>query len=100
MLELVSGTDAQRELFQDAVNRWWQPTMHFFGPPSKQKDMLLYWGIKTRTNESLRQEFFSTYVPKLWDLGVTRARPRAARGTRQPASGTGPSPTGTSSGRS
>ncbi|TMK96449.1 MAG: 1,2-phenylacetyl-CoA epoxidase subunit A [Actinobacteria bacterium] len=71
VLELVSGTPEQRELFQDAVNRWWQPTMHFFGPPSKKKDMLLYWGIKTRTNESLRQEFFSTYVPKLWDLGIS-----------------------------
>src|SRR5437870_13880646 len=45
--------------------------MHFFGPPSKKKDMLLYWGIKTRTNESLREEFFSTYVPKMWDLGIS-----------------------------
>ena len=78
VLELVSGSDAQRKLFQDAVNRWWQPTMHFFGPPSKQKDMLIYWGIKTRTNESLRQEFFTTYVPKLWDLGVTVPDPGLA----------------------
>ena len=71
-LELVSGTPAQRELFQDAVNRWWRPIMHFFGPPSKpDRDVLLYWGIKTRTNEDLRQEFFSTYVPKLWDLGIS-----------------------------
>ena len=70
-LELVSGTDAQREMFQDAVNRWWRAIMHFYGPPSNPaKDVLLYWGIKTRTNESLRQEFFSTYVPKLWDLGI------------------------------
>ena len=72
MLELVSGTAAQRAMFQDAVNRWWRPIMHFYGPPSKpEKDVLLYWGIKTRTNESLRQEFFSTYVPKLWDLGIS-----------------------------
>jgi ring-1,2-phenylacetyl-CoA epoxidase subunit PaaA len=71
-LELVSGTDQQREMFQDAVNRWWRPIMHFFGPPSKpEKDVLLYWGIKTRTNEDLRQEFFSTYVPKLWDIGIS-----------------------------
>ena len=71
-LELCSGTDAQREMFQDAVNRWWRPIMHFFGPPSNpDKDVLLYWGIKTRSNEDLRQEFFSTYVPKLWDLGIT-----------------------------
>jgi ring-1,2-phenylacetyl-CoA epoxidase subunit PaaA len=72
MLELVGGTPAQRELFGDAVNRWWRPIMHFFGPPSNPaKDILLHWGIKTRTNEDLRQEFFSTYVPKLWDLGIS-----------------------------
>jgi ring-1,2-phenylacetyl-CoA epoxidase subunit PaaA len=71
-LELVSGTPAQRELFQEAVNRWWQPIMHFYGPPSNPaKDVLLYWGIKTRSNEDLRQEFFSTYVPKLWDVGIS-----------------------------
>jgi len=54
------------------VNRWWRPIMHFYGPPSNpSKDVLLYWGIKTRTNEDLRQEFLSTYVPKLWDVGIT-----------------------------
>src|SRR5205807_2118713 len=78
VLEMVSGTDEQRALFQDAVNRWWQPTMHFFGPPSKEKDMLLYWGIKTRSNESLREEFFSTYVPKLWDIGISVPDPDLA----------------------
>jgi ring-1,2-phenylacetyl-CoA epoxidase subunit PaaA len=72
MLELVSGTDEQREMFQDAVNRWWMPIMHFYGPPSDpKKDALLYWGIKTRSNEELRREFFTTYVPKLWDLGIS-----------------------------
>jgi ring-1,2-phenylacetyl-CoA epoxidase subunit PaaA len=71
-LELVSGTPEQREMFQDAVNRWWRPIMHFYGPPSNPaKDVLLYWGIKTRSNEDLRDEFFSTYVPKLWDVGIT-----------------------------
>jgi ring-1,2-phenylacetyl-CoA epoxidase subunit PaaA len=79
VLELVSGTEEQRRMFQDAVNRWWRPIMHFFGPPSKpEKDVLLQWRIKTRTNESLRQEFFSTYVPKLWDLGISVPDPRLA----------------------
>ncbi len=78
VIELCSGTEAQRELFQDAVNRWWEPTMHFFGPASKQKDMLLYWGIKTRSNESLREEFLTTYVPKLWDLGISIPDPKLA----------------------
>jgi ring-1,2-phenylacetyl-CoA epoxidase subunit PaaA len=72
MLELVNGTDAQRAMFQDAVNRWWAPIMHFYGPPSNpEKDVLMYWGIKTRSNEALRQEFFDTYVPKLWDIGIS-----------------------------
>jgi ring-1,2-phenylacetyl-CoA epoxidase subunit PaaA len=70
-LELVSGTAEQREMFQEALNRWWQPIMHFFGPASKKRDVLLEWRIKTRTNEELRQEFFSTYVPKLWDIGIS-----------------------------
>ena len=72
VLELVSGTDAQRAMFQDAVNRWWRAIMHFYGPPSDpSKDMLLHWRIKTKSNEELRQEFFSTYVPKMWDLGIS-----------------------------
>jgi ring-1,2-phenylacetyl-CoA epoxidase subunit PaaA len=72
LLELASGTKAQRAMFQDAVDRWWRPIMHFYGPPSNpDKDVLLYWGIKTKSNEELRSEFFDTYVPKLWDLGFT-----------------------------
>src|SRR5437763_54217 len=55
-LELVSGTDEQREMFQGAVNRWWRPIMHFYGPPSNSaKNVLLHCGIETRTNEDLRQ---------------------------------------------
>jgi ring-1,2-phenylacetyl-CoA epoxidase subunit PaaA len=72
VLELCSGTDEQRQMFSDAVNRWWEPIMHFFGPPSKpEKDLLLHWRFKTKTNEELRFEFFSLFVPKLWDLGIS-----------------------------
>ena len=71
-LELAGGRPSQRAMFQDAVNRWWAPIMHFYGPPSDPaKDQLLHWRIKTRSNEDLRQEFFDTYVPRLWDLGIT-----------------------------
>jgi ring-1,2-phenylacetyl-CoA epoxidase subunit PaaA len=78
-LELVSGAPEQREMFQDAVNRWWRAIMHFYGPPSNpKKDVLLYWGIKTRSNEDLRSEFLSTYVPKLWDVGITAPDPALA----------------------
>ncbi|MGH3664615.1 MAG: 1,2-phenylacetyl-CoA epoxidase subunit PaaA [Egibacteraceae bacterium] len=72
VLELCAGTDAQRQMFQEAVDRWWQPIMHFFGPPSKpDSDVLLHWRLKTRSNEQLRQRFFDTYIPKLWDLGIS-----------------------------
>ena len=75
-LELASGTDAQRELFQEALNRWWLAIIHFFGPRSNvAKDLLLRWKVKTRTNEDLRQEFLDRYVPKILELGFTIPTP-------------------------
>ncbi|MGH8907191.1 MAG: 1,2-phenylacetyl-CoA epoxidase subunit PaaA [Egibacteraceae bacterium] len=72
VLELCAGSDAQRAMFQEAVDRWWEPVMHFFGPPSDpSKDRLLRWRLKVDTNERLRQRFFDVYVPKLWDLGIS-----------------------------
>jgi ring-1,2-phenylacetyl-CoA epoxidase subunit PaaA len=69
-LELASGTDAQRAMFQEALTRWWLPIIHFFGPRSNvAKDLLLRWKVKTRTNEDLRQEFLDRYVPKILELG-------------------------------
>ena len=71
-LELSSGTDSQRALFQEALNRWWLAIIHFFGPKSNvEKDLLLRWKVKTRTNEDLRQEFLDRYVPKILELGYT-----------------------------
>jgi ring-1,2-phenylacetyl-CoA epoxidase subunit PaaA len=75
-LELASGTDAQREMFQEALNRWWLAIIHFFGPRSNvEKDLLLRWKVKTRTNEDLRQEFLDRYVPKILELGFTLPTP-------------------------
>ena len=75
-LELASGTDAQREMFQDALNRWWLAIIHFFGPRSNvSKDLLLKWKVKTRLNEDLRQEFLDRYVPKILELGFTFPSP-------------------------
>lgn len=71
-LELASGTEHQRWMFQDALNRWWLAIIHFFGPRSNvEKDLLLRWKVKTRTNEDLRQEFLDRYVPKILELGYT-----------------------------
>ena len=72
VLELCAGTDEQRQMFSDAVDRWWEPIMHFFGPPSNpEKDALLHWRLKVESNEALRQRFFDLFVPKLWDLGIS-----------------------------
>jgi ring-1,2-phenylacetyl-CoA epoxidase subunit PaaA len=63
-------------MFQDALNRWWLPIMHFFGPRSRpEKDLLLRWRVKTRTNEDLRQEFLDRYTPKVRDLGFSIPEP-------------------------
>ncbi|HLF70384.1 MAG TPA: 1,2-phenylacetyl-CoA epoxidase subunit PaaA [Actinomycetota bacterium] len=71
-LELANGSDKQRWMFQDGLNRWWEAIMHFFGPPSVPgKDVLLRWGIKTKNNEELRTEFLDHYVPRILDLGFT-----------------------------
>jgi ring-1,2-phenylacetyl-CoA epoxidase subunit PaaA len=75
-LELASGTDKQRWMFQDALSRWWLAIIHFFGPKTNvQKDLLLRWKVKTRTNEDLRQEFLDRYVPKVLELGFTLPTP-------------------------
>ena len=71
MLALAAGTDAQFEMLQEAVNRWWEPTMHFFGTDvAADDDPMIHWGVKTQTNETSRQAFLSQYVPRLWDMGV------------------------------
>jgi ring-1,2-phenylacetyl-CoA epoxidase subunit PaaA len=75
-LELASGTDSQREMFQEALNRWWLAIIHFFGPRSNPgKDLLLKWKVKTRLNEDLRQEFLDRYVPRIVELGFTFPAP-------------------------
>jgi ring-1,2-phenylacetyl-CoA epoxidase subunit PaaA len=75
-LELASGTDSQRHMFHEALNRWWLPIIHFFGPKTNlAKDLLLQWKVKTRTNEDLRQEFLDRYVPKVLELGYTFPTP-------------------------
>jgi ring-1,2-phenylacetyl-CoA epoxidase subunit PaaA len=76
LLELASGTEEQRGMFQDALDRWWLAIVHFFGPRSKvEKDLLLRWKVKTRTNEDQRQEFLDRYVPKITELGFTFTTP-------------------------
>ncbi len=69
LLTLADGTDVQRTMFQDALNRWWEAVMHFFGPPTKEGDLLIRWRIKSETNEALRDKFVQKFVPMLVNYG-------------------------------
>ena len=64
LLRLGEGTTVQHEMFQESLNRWWEPAMHFFGPPSKGNDLLLRWHIKSATNEQLRDRYVQKFVPQ------------------------------------
>lgn len=71
---LSTGTPLQREMVQEALNRWWAPIMHFFGPPDKMSvhtETLMKWKVKMASNDDMRQKFLDEYVPKIWDLGLT-----------------------------
>jgi ring-1,2-phenylacetyl-CoA epoxidase subunit PaaA len=74
VIRMATGTPEQRKLVQDAVNRWWWPTLMMFGPhdqDSPNTPQLVRWGIKTRTNDELRQTFVNNLVPELNLLGLT-----------------------------
>jgi ring-1,2-phenylacetyl-CoA epoxidase subunit PaaA len=70
---LSQGTPEQKEMIQDALMRWWWPTLMMFGPhdtESPNTPLLVAWGIKTRTNDELRQDFINQMVPALHALGI------------------------------
>ena len=75
----ATGTAQQREMVQDALNRWWTPIMHFHGPPDKvsqHTEVLMRWKVKMATNDDMRYRFLDEYVPKIWDLGLTIPDPK------------------------
>lgn len=75
---LAKGTDAQREMLQDAVNRFWWPSLMMFGPSdtdSPNSAELLKWRVKRRTNDELRQRFINLTVPQAAAVGVTLPDP-------------------------
>lgn len=74
VIHLAAGTETQRQMFQDALNRWWPPMMHFFGPSDKisaHTETLMRWKVKMATNDDIRNQFLDMYVPKIWELGFT-----------------------------
>src|ERR671929_1236753 len=62
VVTMMNGSQMQRDMVQEALDRWWGPLMQMHGPrtdPAKDRD--LYWRIKEKTGEQLRQEFLSIY---------------------------------------
>jgi ring-1,2-phenylacetyl-CoA epoxidase subunit PaaA len=71
---LATGTPAQRQMLQEALNRWWKPMMHFFGPPDKvsvHTEKLMRWKVKLASNDDMRQQFLNMYVPKILELRLS-----------------------------
>ncbi len=78
LLTMMRGTGAQREMVQDATNRWWWPSLMMFGPPdadSPNTAQSMRWRIKRHTNDELRQRFVDMAVPQADALGVTLPDP-------------------------
>ncbi len=74
MLTLSKGTDVQKNMAQDALNRWWWPSLMMFGPPddnSSHTIQSMEWKIKRFTNDELRQKFVDITTDQAKILGLT-----------------------------
>lgn len=74
VIKLAQGTARQKAMIQDAITRWWWPTLMMFGPhdsDSPNTPILVRWGIKTKTNDELRQDFVNKIVPELHALDLS-----------------------------
>jgi ring-1,2-phenylacetyl-CoA epoxidase subunit PaaA len=79
LLTLSQGTEAQKAMCQDAINRWWWPSLMMFGPPdaeSTHSDQSMKWKIKRKTNDQLRQEFVDMIAGQVEILGMTLPDPK------------------------
>ncbi|HEV2228346.1 MAG TPA: 1,2-phenylacetyl-CoA epoxidase subunit PaaA [Steroidobacteraceae bacterium] len=73
MLHLARGSEAQRAMAQDALDRWWWPSIMMFGPSdadSKHTAQSMRWKIKRFSNDELRQRFIDITVPQAQFLGL------------------------------
>jgi ring-1,2-phenylacetyl-CoA epoxidase subunit PaaA len=81
MLTLARGTPEQKEMAQDALDRWWWPCLMMFGPPdgaSQHSDASMRWKIKRFSNDELRRKFIDATVPQAHFLGLTLPDPDLA----------------------
>ncbi|MGH7899036.1 MAG: 1,2-phenylacetyl-CoA epoxidase subunit PaaA [Candidatus Binatia bacterium] len=75
---LAAGTAEQRAMAQDAVDRWWWPTLMMFGPPdeaSPNSGELMRWKVKPKSNDELRQRFVDLAVPQARAMNLTLPDP-------------------------
>jgi ring-1,2-phenylacetyl-CoA epoxidase subunit PaaA len=78
LITMMRGTDAQRAMVQDSVDRFWWPSLMMFGPPdatSTNTEQSMAWGIKRHTNDELRQRYVDMSAPQAEKLGVTLPDP-------------------------
>ena len=81
LLALMNGTEAQRAMAQESVDRWYWPALMMFGPPddaSPNSAQSMAWKIKRFSNDELRQRFVGMLVPQAEALGVTLPDPGLA----------------------
>ncbi|MEV6905025.1 1,2-phenylacetyl-CoA epoxidase subunit PaaA [Amycolatopsis sp. NPDC051372] len=74
LMTMMRGTQQQRDMVQEAVNRWWWPSLMMFGPPDAESPntaQSMAWKVKRHTNDELRQRFVDMSVPQAEALGVT-----------------------------
>ncbi|MBV2358524.1 1,2-phenylacetyl-CoA epoxidase subunit A [Thalassococcus sp. CAU 1522] len=74
MRKMAGGTEAQKRMAQDALNRFWYPSLMMFGPPdadSVHSSQSMAWKIKMNTNDELRQKFVDQTVPQAEFLGLS-----------------------------
>jgi len=74
MLSLCNGTEEQKQMAQDALNRWWWPSLMMLGPTddaSTHTEQSMKWKLKRKTNDELRQQFIDQTVPQADILGIT-----------------------------
>lgn len=74
MMVLAQGTEEQKAMAQDALNRFWWPSLMMFGPrdaESTHSELSMKWKIKRKSNDELRQQFVDNTVPQAEYLGLT-----------------------------
>ena len=74
MVTLARGTPEQHAMAQDALDRWWWPSLMMFGPPdaeSAHNEQSMRWKIKLFSNDALRQKFVDQTIPQADALGLT-----------------------------